>query len=549
MVLLVVLAGLLAAAGTGGYRALHKPADTINSLTTAKVSRGPMLVSITESGEISAEQQEVITNPTRWPVIIQELAPEGSIVQEGQLIIRMQCKELDDTIVDQELKVRAAEDEYQAASNKFLVTRKTKDAAVEKAKQAVKDAADDLEKYREGEGPVKAAEAKATILLAEGSLGQAQHKLESMKKINEDPELNQPYSDKEIRDAELNVQRLELDLEKARSEERILLKYTHPRTLREKQMGVQDAQLTLETTELEAQTEIRLAEAAQDSARVRLTKQQERLKELQDDKAKLTVTAKKPGLVVYETRRRPWHHPITVAVDEKIEPSQQLMIIPNMKTLQVNTRVYEAIREQVDIGLPARVRLDARPGKVLEAELAKVAPLPDSQNPWLSPGVKQYPAVVKLKNDSDTQDLKPGMNAKVEIILAELKDVLSVPIAGVFAEGEETYCYRADEGGKHTKVKVTIGKTSETRAQILSGLAEGDSILLAPPPGVQVGRKLKEEQKDEQPRPPMPVEGETTSAPAQSARPNGPRGPEEAGATSRPSAGQAGRAAPSPGKP
>ena len=78
----------------------------------------------------------------------------------------------------------------------------------------------------------------------------------------------------------------------------------------------------------------------------------------------------------------------------------------------------------------------------------------------------------------------------MEIVLAELHDVLSVPIAAVFSDQDQTFCFRVDAEGKPRRVPVKVGHTSETRAQILSGLKEGDMVLLAPPPGEDVGGKL-----------------------------------------------------------
>jgi len=228
--------------------------------------------------------------------------------------------------------------------------------------------------------------------------------------------------------------------------------------------------------------------------------------------------AEESGLVVHETRRRPWHRPITLAVGEKINPRQQLMIIPDMTTLQVETKVYEAVRDQVREGLPALIRLtrqEAKDNATLTGWVHEVAPLPDSQNPWLSPGVKVFPTIIKFPDLKQTEGLTPGMTAQVEIILAELPDVLSVPIAAVFSEAEETYCYKT-ENGKHSRVPVKIGRSSETRVQILSGLGEDDAVLLAPPPGAKPTKKVKERPKTPPiaTRPATTRPGPTTTRPA-----------------------------------
>ena len=113
-----------------------------------------------------------------------------------------------------------------------------------------------------GEWPVRLAETDANIMLVQGELELAQRSLKTMLEINKDPELGQPYSDSEIKGEQLRVQRLQLNHKRAQDEKRILVDYTHKRALRNKQMGVQDQELALETAQLEAETDVRLAEGS-----------------------------------------------------------------------------------------------------------------------------------------------------------------------------------------------------------------------------------------------------------------------------------------------
>lgn len=507
-VVVVVLAG-----GGGGEG---------EELPTARAVRGTMLVSITESGEVKAGKRKVISNDLNWSVDIVELAPQGALVQKGDTIIRLECEDLMVAITDQELLLQSAEDADLVATKQVLLTKKEMASKVSKAKTAVDDAENDLKKYVEGEWDQQRDEAEASIKIAEGDLKLAEGKLESKRKINMDPALNEPYSKSEIEAEELSVERLKLALKRAETAKVLLLKYTHPRTLRDLKIAISDAMLDLEITEVDADTKNRLADAAKKSADVRLAKRKARLKELKEDAAKLHVVAEEAGLVVHETRRRHWSRPITLAVGEKINPRQQLMIIPDMTTLQVETTVYEAVRDQVREGLPALIRLtrqEAKDNTVLTGRVHEVAPLPDSQNPWLSPGVKVFPTIVKFADLKQTEGLTPGMTAQVEIILAELPDVLSVPIAAVFSEAEETYCYKTKHG-KYSRVPVKIGRSSETQVQILSGLAENDLVLLAPPPGAKPTKKAKE--RPETPaiatRPATTRPGPTATRPASGSR-------------------------------
>jgi len=486
-----LIAGAVVAVACGGMILAFNYRDgDAQSLPSAKVERGPMVVSITEDGEIMAERQQVITNDLRWSVTIEYVWPEGKVVPKGKSVIRFKCDNLIDAAEEQELKSQTADNEDTAAQTNYDI--KELDARVRKAKQGVKDAEADLKKYNEAIWPQERDDAEAAIQLAQRDLKLAEHRLQSKLKINADKDLNKPYSDNEIDAEKLAVQRLQLALKSAQTEKDILHKYTHPRQLRDFTIAVEDAKLEQTSAEAERSKQLKLAQTQKDYAAFNRKRQADRLTEyIEDRKTKLDVKAKESGLVVYETRRRPWHRPITVAVGENINPWQQLIIIPDADSLVVRTKVYEAVRERVDEGLPATVRLDARAGKVLRGKVSKVAALPDSQNPWLSPGVKVYPTTVTFDEPLTGLDLKPGMTCDVEIVLAELADALSVPIAAVFSEDEATHCFRLDEKGQPQRVSVKIGMTSESRAQILSGLAEGDTVLLVPPPGVQVSLRRK----------------------------------------------------------
>jgi len=292
------------------------------------------------------------------------------------------------------------------------------------------------------------------------------------------------YSDNDIEAEKLKVQQLENSWEKAKLELAKLEKYEHGRQVQKLKDAVADAKLGLKRAELEAKNQVLIAEADEQAKKRTYEMRKKKLDELREDERKLTVKAEKSGLVVYDTARRRWETPIRLSVGEKINPRQQLMVIPDMNTLQIKTKVYEAMIDQVAVGIPAYIRLDAKPDMTFNGKVKKVAPLPDSQNRWLNPGVKVFNVIVEFENT--VEDLKPGMTAQVELVLAKLADVLSVPVAAVFTEQEKTFCYRLN-GGRPERVNVKVGRMNDKRVEIVSGLAKGDRVLLAPPSGGSVG--------------------------------------------------------------
>ena len=484
----IVAAVVAVAAGAGGW-ALTGGASGSASIAdlgpAATVTRGLLIVSVTESGEISAEKRKVISNEIRFPVIIKSLVEEGQTVRKGDTVITFDCRELLDAIETKKLEVTTGKSAYLQAVENVELDKKEVANAVRKAEQAVVDAEADIRRYMEAGGPVKIADANAAITTARRDLTLAEGKLNFKLEVNADKELNSPFSENEIEAEKLSVDKLKIALQKAVSNYEMLIKYDDPVELRKLKTAVEDATLALARAKHTAKSKVLTAETDAETKKITFEMKSTQLTDLLAEAEKISFTADEEGLVVYNTGSNRWNpNNITVEVGAKINPRQQLMIIPDLTTLLVKTKVYEAIIDQVNVGLKAHVRLDSKPDTLLGGKVVKVGVLPDSQHGWLNPGVKIFKVDVKL--DEDVPSLKPGMTAQVEIELRRLDNVLSVPVAAVFTEQEKTFCYRLADG-QVERVEVKIGQMNDTRVEILTGLTEGDQVLLSQPTTLDEG--------------------------------------------------------------
>jgi multidrug efflux pump subunit AcrA (membrane-fusion protein) len=76
--------------------------------------------------------------------------------------------------------------------------------------------------------------------------------------------------------------------------------------------------------------------------------------------------------------------------------------------------------------------------------------------------------------------LKPGMSTKVEIRVAQLSNVVYVPIQSVVPENGGYVCYLARKGAPERRT-VEIGQFNNEFIEIKAGLAENEVVLLNPP--------------------------------------------------------------------
>ena len=101
----------------------------------------------------------------------------------------------------------------------------------------------------------------------------------------------------------------------------------------------------------------------------------------------------------------------------------------------------------------------------------------DSQR-WFNPDVMVYNVVISI--DQETNGLKPGMSAQVEIICDVIRDNLLAPVTAVhILRGQTAAIVR--NGAELEVRRVKVGATNDKEVVIEEGLEEGDMVMLYEP--------------------------------------------------------------------
>ncbi len=134
-------------------------------------------------------------------------------------------------------------------------------------------------------------------------------------------------------------------------------------------------------------------------------------------------------------------------------------------------------------GTQAMVVLDAFAQKTqIIGQVVESSPLPKNTGPeWLQTGTKAYDLHVGVDWEANGlapgKNLRPGMGGKVTLLLDEIEDALTIPVLSVYNKKNRYYCMKL-EGRTPTETEITLGKMNESRVQVLTGLNEGDKVLL-----------------------------------------------------------------------
>ena len=189
---------------------------------------------------------------------------------------------------------------------------------------------------------------------------------------------------------------------------------------------------------------------------------------------RLTVYARLPGIVVYETiRKRGTSRRGKVTEGDVVWGGTSLLSLPDLREMQVVSQIGEMDVTRVKPGQKALIRLEAFPGPVFHGEVAEVAPMAGEVED--TPNVHVFEMVVDIEEQDDR--LYPGMSAAVEIILQSIPDVVRVPLSAVRREQGRALVWRSGSGG-FTPAEVTAGPFNGTEIVIESGLEAGDVVAL-----------------------------------------------------------------------
>ncbi len=334
----------------------------------------------------------------------------------------------------------------------------------------------------------------------------------------------------------LTIKRNEVSVASSSTALELYIRYQFVKTAEETVSAYDEALRSLERARKEAISKLAQARARLKSAEGRYRIEAEQRAELQEQFSNCVIRAKRPGLVVYggggDDRR--FNSEEQIREGATVRERQSIITIPDMSRMSVKIKIHESHIKKVSKGLKARVTADAFPDKVLDGEVIKVGVLPDSANRWMNPDMKVYITTIAVNGTYEW--LKPGMSAKVEILVKELPDVIYVPIQAVVPINGKQVCFIPTVGAPEQRV-VQAGDFNDDFVEIKSGLKEGEKVMLTAPAGIETDMTSDETEEVAQKNPAAKPDAAAPAQGGASKRPEGaaPRDPNrQAGAPRNP---------------
>jgi RND family efflux transporter MFP subunit len=247
---------------------------------------------------------------------------------------------------------------------------------------------------------------------------------------------------------------------------------------------IDEAKDNLDRAVVDADADVQYKKLSMDAAQKRYDLARSRLADLEEQIGLCTITAPQAGMVVYyrdEDAPREAGKPNRICQGQRVSEGQKLLRIPDMKNMQVVTKVPESVVADLrGGGQPVRVRIEAFPDRELRGHVSRVSPVP-SEEEFPSANVKFYPVTIAL--DETPEGPRLGMSAHVTIDTDHRAErVLTIPsqaVVGSVRAGSLRQCYVATPHGPE-KRDIIVGLSNGEAAEVKTGLQEGDAVVLNP---------------------------------------------------------------------
>ncbi|MEK6594188.1 MAG: efflux RND transporter periplasmic adaptor subunit, partial [Pseudomonadota bacterium] len=230
----------------------------------------------------------------------------------------------------------------------------------------------------------------------------------------------------------------------------------------EAQLAAADSELTLNRSRMQRAEELQaknfISAQALDEARENQNRSAARQMEVKARLGKMTVRAPFEGVAGLRQ----------VSPGAYVKAGQDIARLEGIGTLKADFRVPEVFLRKIRVNQAVQIGVDAFPGESFRGAIYAIEPSVDEQTRTV---------LLRAKIPNPGVRLKPGMFARVTLVLEIRENAVIVPEQALVPRGGERFVFRVVDG-KALLAKVEIGLRRPGEVEILQGLKAGESIVV-----------------------------------------------------------------------
>ena len=171
----------------------------------------------------------------------------------------------------------------------------------------------------------------------------------------------------------------------------------------------------------------------------------------------------------------------SVSPGSYVEAGDAIAGLESIDPLKVDFQISERYLRAIHTGGVIEVQLDAFPQNAHRGTIYAIDSHIDRQNRSVS---------VRARLPNPDGQLRPGLFARVRLIIEQRPDAILVPEEAVIPKGARRYVYRVINGEARL-TEVTLGLRQTGSVEIISGLEAGDVVITAGQAKVREGTKVE----------------------------------------------------------
>lgn len=452
--------------------------------TPAKHKVGRQLIKIEKSYTVTFQPRdaaEIRLDTKTWSTFrVLEAVEHGREVRKGDILVRFDREAFDRELVDQERAVRSAEMALEDGQKLLALMEKTVPFDLVSAERSLQRTKEDSERYFAKERELNIRSYEMNLRSARMALESAEEELRQLEKMYKADDLVEETEEFILKRQQFAVERARFifEVEQDRYEQ------FHQRLLarldESMRRDVERASYLTERSRINLPSLLAQQRMSVEQMKIDLERAKDRLSKLRADAALLEIKAPCDGIVYYgEFSRGEWGGATTLL--NKLRPGGSLtkgdviMTIVQMPPQTVRFSVGEAELRWMTVGLEGSVKPTGLPQISLPACVTNVKMIPLAAD--------KFEVVAEVTLPKKPLPLVPAMTGTIRFNVYVKEDAIVVPAKAVFAEElnpDERYVYVV-KGDEHEKRPVKVGEQVRDNLEILSGLRDGEEILLEKP--------------------------------------------------------------------
>jgi len=464
-IIVIIIIGVATGLSWAGYQystQTVKPASLTDdpAIEIVPVQRETLVDMVNATGRIEPKA-EVEMNFEIGGVVQAVLVEEGQAVTAGTPLARLDTYNLEFAVKQAEIDLAQQKAELDRLFEPELAEKiAAAQANIDSTRLALVD-------LQAGPDPDEVAKAEAELSLARETLKKAQWDYDEVAYLGEIGAMPQA---KALQEATLNY-------EIAQANHNLAVKEPTAAELAAARATLANAEATVaELLESPSAAEIAARQALIDKAALSLAEKQRNLEQA-------VLLAPSDGLLVE----------INIEPGERVLSDAQTaaMILANTSAYLLKVEVDEIDIARIARGQSVSVELDAFVDRQLTGTVTDISPRPIQGD---ANAIVMYEATITLETGSADLNLLSGMTANAAIETGRLKDVVVVPNRAIQIDrtGPDPVIYveKVGDDGQAVRAEVQLGLRNGTVTEVLSGLSDGDELVIRREPDTEATPNL-----------------------------------------------------------